>query len=562
MTQRAALAVTWPRAAVALLVVALLGGAPAFGWRTASAQQPASAVGLTPVLGGFSSPLFVTHDGVHPNRLYVVEKGGLVRLVVDGQVQAAPFLDARALVTAGGAEQGLLGLAFHPEYAANGLFYVAYTASGDGANTVARYRVSSTDASQADPDSRLVLLAIPDFADNHNGGVLAFGPDGYLYVGTGDGGGGGDLLNNAQNLASLLGKVLRLDVRAADPYAIPPTNPFVHTAGARGEIWALGTRNPWRFSFDRGTGDLYLADVGQFAWEEVNVQAAGSAGGQNYQWRCFEGFHVFNAATDCSQGISTPPILEYDHSGGNCSITGGYVYRGPAFPSLHGLYFYGDYCSGRIWTAHRLAGGTWVQTPRLDTTYRISSFGEDLAGELYLTDIAGGGVYRVVDASVPNPCVVNTLATLPDAPIGSAAAQPGAAPVAGAAGRARLDPASFRRLRDRVLDRSPGGQRYVRLYEAHSPEVVRLMLADPQLLAALRDGLLVWQADLGLLADGRGAEATISAEEVRAAEAVLDRLAAKGSPALRQAIARERRAHPPKRLVGMSFDRALAALTR
>jgi hypothetical protein len=189
-------------------------------------------------------------------------------------------------------------------------------------------------------------------------------------------------------------------------------------AGARDEIWALGTRNPWRFSFDRATGDLYIADVGQGTWEEVNRQPAASNGGENYQWRCFEGFHVFNSTTDCSQGTSTPPIFEYDHSAGNCSITGGYVYRGPAFPAMRGLYFYGDYCSGRVWTANRPTGTNWVQTQRLDTTLSISSFGEDFSGELYITDIVGGGIYRVVDTAAP-PATATRTPTATATPIAS-----------------------------------------------------------------------------------------------------------------------------------------------
>jgi hypothetical protein len=274
--------------------------------------------------------------------------------------------------------------------------------------------------------------------------MLAFGPDGYLYVGTGDGGGGGDPDGNAQAPGSLLGKLLRLDVRggaAGQPYGIPPSNPFVGRPGARPEVWALGLRNPWRFAFDRETGDLFVADVGQANYEEVNLQRAGSPGGANYGWNRMEGLHCYGAAA-CDQGGLTLPIAEYDHSRGDCSITGGYVYRGSAVPGLRGAYVYGDYCTGRIWALRRDGGGAWAQTLLLDTPLAVSSFGEDEAGELCVTDLAGGGVYRVVDlaATTATPTAPSTPTRTPSAtasptatatpPAAAATATPSPTPVA------------------------------------------------------------------------------------------------------------------------------------
>ena len=262
-----------------------------------------------------------------------------------------------------------------------------------------------------------MLFALDDPYANHNGGMVAFGPDGYLYVGTGDGGSAGDPENRAQDLGSLFGKLLRLNVSTATTgplYTSPSSNPFVNRGGAMDEIWALGLRNPWRFSFDRQTNDLWIGDVGQGAWEEVNRLGAGSAGGANFQWRCREGFEPYNGSPPCDEGTSTPPVHAYDHSGGSCSVTGGYVYRGNLAPALRGLYVFGDYCSGRIWTLRQTTPGTWLSTQLLDTGYSISSFGEDSAGELYLTDIVGGTVYRFAAATTPTPGPSPTAtATLP-----------------------------------------------------------------------------------------------------------------------------------------------------
>ncbi|MDQ2998884.1 MAG: PQQ-dependent sugar dehydrogenase [Chloroflexota bacterium] len=289
---------------------------------------------------------------------------------------------------------GLARASVSPDYASNGRFFVYYTAS-NGDNTLARYNVSDN-PDVADPASATVLFAQPDFAANHNGGMLAFGPDGYLYVGLGDGGGGGDPQDNGQKRSILLGKLLRLDVSGDKPYTIPADNPWPTGAdNARPEIWAYGLRNPWRFSFDRATGDLYIGDVGQNAYEEIDFQPAGAAGGMNYGWSVREALHCFRADTCESSGM-VDPVAEYPHAQG-CSVTGGYVYRGAAFPSLAGLYIFGDYCSGTIWSLHRDAAGAWEQRKVLDSGLSISSFGEDEAGELYMLDL-GGTLYRVTAA--------------------------------------------------------------------------------------------------------------------------------------------------------------------
>jgi glucose/arabinose dehydrogenase len=420
------------------LAVAIL---PSLLTPSTSALAPSPQVGgftpgLTPVLTGLNQPVFVTHAADGTNRLFVAERRGVIRVAVGGVLQPTPFLDITALVRDEGGEQGLLGLAFHPSYETNGRFYVFYTAEAGsgpgeaGPNTLARYQVS-TDPNVANPGSAQVLFAIPDFASNHNAGMLGFGPDGYLYVSTGDGGGGGDPNNNGQNLMSLLGKMLRIDVNSADPglnYAIPPSNPFFNHSTARREIWALGLRNPWRWTFDRGTNDIYIADVGQGSYEEINRQPVGTTTALNYGWRIMEGFHCFNPSMCSSSGL-TLPIFEYDHQFGNCSVTGGYVYRGPAIPALTGAYLFADFCSGRIWTL-RQGGGTWASTEILDTTLNISSFGEDQTGEHYVVDLTGGVVYRLVDSGAsPTPTPTRTRTPGPSStPTATRTAVPTATP--------------------------------------------------------------------------------------------------------------------------------------
>lgn len=365
---------------------------------TGAAAAPADLAGLTfavaPTGLEFERPVQVTSAPDGSGRLFVVEQAGLIWVVRDGARSEAPFLDIEELVGSQGNEQGLLSVAFHPGYAENGQLFVNYTDRG-GDTVVARYRASS-DPERADAAGAEVLLRIAQPAPNHNGGLLKFGPDGYLYIGTGDGGAAGDPWGSGQNLEALLGKILRIDVDGAPPYTIPADNPFVGQAGARAEIWAWGLRNPWRFSFDRATGDLYIADVGQNEQEEVHFQASGSPGGENYGWNVMEGDACFRAA-GCDQSGLELPVAVYGHSGpeGGCSITGGYVYRGAAYPQIAGVYLYADYCSGNMWALQR-GGDGWQNTLAGTINIRVSSFGEDAAGELYLTDRDGGGLYRLV----------------------------------------------------------------------------------------------------------------------------------------------------------------------
>lgn len=345
------------------------------------------------IADSLNAPVYVTHAGDGSGKLFVVEQPGTIRIVTNGQAHAAPFLDIRSIVGSRGNEQGLLSVAFHPDFANNSLFFVNYT-DLNGDTVVARYSASD-DPDLADPTSARTILTLDQPAANHNGGLLLFGPDGYLYIGTGDGGRAGDPWGNAQNPQVLLGKMLRLDVDAGEPYAIPPDNPFTGEPAVRDEIWALGLRNPWRYSFDRATGDLYIADVGQNNWEEIDFQSAKSPGGENYGWNRAEGFHCFAPATNCDQSELSPPVVEYGHDTG-CSVTGGYVYRGSAFPEMAGVYLYGDFCSGRIWGLYRDGTGEWATTVLLDSDLSISSFGEDETGELYLTSLGDGRLYRLV----------------------------------------------------------------------------------------------------------------------------------------------------------------------
>jgi glucose/arabinose dehydrogenase len=298
-----------------------------------------------------------------------------------------------------GGERGLLGTAFHPDYMSNRRLFVHYSRAGDGTTVVSELRASA-DRETADPASERVLLTVEDPFPNHNGGQLAFGPDGYLYIGLGDGGSGGDPFGNGQNANALLGKILRIDVdspaAAGRAYALPPDNPYAAGGTSPGaglpEIWAIGLRNPWRFSFDREFGDLYIGDVGQGSWEEIDRQPADSTGGENYGWNVMEGRHCYQDA--CDQAGYVKPIAEYSHSAG-CSVTGGYVYRGQAQPDLQGVYVFADYCSGLVFTL-QVDEGTITPKQVLDSGLRVSAFGEDEAGELYLADHSGGGIYRVL----------------------------------------------------------------------------------------------------------------------------------------------------------------------
>ncbi len=376
------------------IVTASLSG-PIFLFSAAS--WGAVTIKAEPVVTGLSSPVDITHAGDGSGRLFITLQGGRV-VIFDGvQILSPPFLDINSLVSSGG-ERGLLGAAFHPNYVGNGFFYVSYTDTA-GDSVIARYSVS-LDPNRADPTSGVILLTIPQPFSNHNGGQLHFGPDGYLYIGIGDGGSGGDPQNNGQDLGTLLGKILRIDVDSGFPFTVPPDNPFVGVVGAREEIWSFGLRNPWRFSFDRLTGDMFIGDVGQNSWEEVDFQPANSTGGENYGWRLMEGNSCFNPAINCNNGTLTLPILAYDHSVG-CSVTGGYLYRGSKNPNLNGLYLYGDFCSGLIWGAQEDGLGGWNTTVLLDTNFSISTFGEDESGEIYFAHLSAtdGTIYQVVQST-------------------------------------------------------------------------------------------------------------------------------------------------------------------
>jgi glucose/arabinose dehydrogenase len=338
---------------------------------------------------GINLPVAITNAGDGSQRLFVVEKTGRVWIVVNGQTGVEPFLDIRDRVGSAASEQGLLGLAFHPDYESNGYFFVYYTDRA-GHTQVSRFQVSD-DPDRADPDSEEGVLAVDQPASNHNGGQIAFGPDGALWIGLGDGGGAGDTYGNGQNKGTLLGSLLRIDVDEL-PYSVPADNPFVSEPGARPEIWAYGLRNPWRFSFDLATGDVYIADVGQNTYEEVNVVPA-SLAGLNYGWPIMEGQHCFGQSR-CDQAGLTLPVAEYDHSMG-CSVTGGYVYRGQQFPALLGIYFFGDYCSSRVWALAR-SSGVWQAVEVAPAPGRISTFGQAEDGEVYLAGLDTGTIYHLV----------------------------------------------------------------------------------------------------------------------------------------------------------------------
>lgn len=354
------------------------------------------SVVLEPVASGFDQPVFVTGPDDGSGRLFVVERGGRIRIIASGEVVAEPFLDITPIVESGGSEQGLLSLAFPPDFAQSGSFYVYYTARGGegvGDNTIARYRVSDADPNRADAESGEVLLAIPDERVNHNGGLLLFGPDGMLYAGFGDGGGGGDPEGNGQNPRTILGSIIRIDPSGdGSPYAIPEDNPFADGEAGTPEVWVWGLRNPWRFSFDRETDDLFVADVGQNAIEEVNWLPAGEAAGANLGWNVTEGSQCFRA-DQCDTAGFTLPVAEYSHEFG-CTVVGGYVYRGALEPELAGVYLFADFCSGLLWGLGRDEAGQWLVSDPIETGLRVSSFGEDARGEVYLVDL-GGAIFRV-----------------------------------------------------------------------------------------------------------------------------------------------------------------------
>ncbi len=365
--------------------------------------EPPPQLTIELVTGGLDFPLGLVSPPGDP-RLFVVEKDGRIRIVRNGTLLSTLFLDHRASVSTAG-ERGLLGLAFHPEFATNGLFVLDYT-DPTGRTVLSTMRVSVADPDRADPATEVVGLTVNQPFSNHNGGDLAFGPDGFLYAGLGDGGGAGDPENNGQRAETLLGALLRLAVDPSTGTMQPaPGNPFAGQAGGRPEIWAIGLRNPWRFSFDRGTGDLYIADVGQNRREEINVARAADGGGRgaNYGWNVMEGTLCFSPSTNCNRAGLVEPVLEYDHSRG-CSVTGGHVYRGSALPEEVGVYFYGDFCTGQV-RSFRLqgSGGGAVEIrdrSDLDVPGNLTSFGLDAAGELHLLVVSGGSgqLFRMVRA--------------------------------------------------------------------------------------------------------------------------------------------------------------------
>ena len=347
-------------------------------------------LGLETIASGLEGPLLVTHAGDGSGRLFVVEQVGRIRIVENGRLMPDPFLDVSDLTEAGG-EQGLLGLAFHPDFVRNRRFFINYT-DVEGDTIVASYRATA-DGRVADEDSARTILKVDQPYSNHNGGHMAFGPDGYLYIGMGDGGSAGDPENNGQNLETLLGKMLRVDVDVRGTYAIPKDNPFADGGGAP-EIWAYGLRNPWRFSFDVPTGTLWIGDVGQDQLEEIDRVPA-ERGGLNYGWNVMEGSRCYGDA--CEAGDMVLPISEYDHDLG-CSVTGGFVYRGERFPDLRGGYLFSDYCSGTIWAVGAHVAGPIEPAVLMESGRSISSFGVDEDGELYVTDIGAGEVLQVVDS--------------------------------------------------------------------------------------------------------------------------------------------------------------------
>jgi glucose/arabinose dehydrogenase len=398
------------RSVVAALALVALLTLTAFPPGAVGITGAAGPLKLTTVASGLSSPLFVTHAGDGSGRLFIVQQTGIVKQLKDGVLSNYLDIHSKTKCGTGGpcGEQGLLSIAFHPDFETNGLLYVSYTQTGTnpGTNVIEEYK--ATPPATGTPVAQEILLSVNNPFANHNGGWIAFGPDGYLYWAKGDGGSGGDPMQNGQNLNTLLGKMLRIDVNVPTGYAIPPTNPFAGQAGKRGEIWAYGLRNPWRPSFDRGTGDLWIADVGQNNIEEVNYQPAAAAGGANYGWGDWEGhtpYRPTQALTLASIQGTTFPVYEYPHVVGQgapaCSITGGYVYRGSAMPAFQGAYFFGDYCSGTISAAPMATGtasqaGVIVPVPLVQSSASLTSFGEDEAGELYLTSFSGGVVQRFV----------------------------------------------------------------------------------------------------------------------------------------------------------------------
>ena len=385
-----------------------------------SPQGTALTLSLQNFATGLSQPVSLTNAG--DSRLFAVEQDGYIRIIQsNGTVLGTPFLNITDRVYSAGSEQGLLGLTFHPDYATNGYFYVNYTSS-DSRTRISRFQVTAN-PDVANPNSEEILLTVNQPYSNHNAGDIHFGPDGYLYIPLGDGGSGGDPQNNAQTMTTLLGKITRIDVdngpgAAADckgvgtgNYTIPNDNPFINGAGTQcDEIWALGLRNPWRSSFDAWTGDFWIGDVGQNAWEEIDFQPVYSDGGENYGWRCYEGNHPYNTSGCGPSSNYVFPVTEYDHNAGRCSVSGGYVYRGSQYPAMFGHYLLTDYCSGHFWDVAPDGQGGWVTTQHNNlTAFGRSAFGENIAGELFVANRSQGTVQRVADATTTSPALFVTL---------------------------------------------------------------------------------------------------------------------------------------------------------
>jgi len=372
---------------MALLLASLLTGCGSKSTAPPISGGPIPALVLTPVVSGLTSPVDLQFPNDGSGRMFIVQQAGSIRIVNNGSLVATPFLDITAKVSSGG-EMGLLGLAFHPQFMQNHLFYVHYdrTVAGQIQSVIAEYQVSAGDANLADPNSERILLTVNQPFSNHKGGQIVFGPDGFLYIGFGDGGSGGDPMGNGQNLQTMLAKMLRIDVNSQSSgkqYAIPPSNPFANGGGLP-EIFAYGLRNPWRFSFERGGTRLFVGDVGQDEFEEVDLLESG----KNYGWNVTEGLHCYNPATGCNMTGLTMPIVEYPHAEGE-AVMGGFVYKGAAISGLSGAYVFGDYISGTMWKLVESPPGTWTRSTLLSTGRNISSFGQDTAGELYVVDYSG-----------------------------------------------------------------------------------------------------------------------------------------------------------------------------